>query len=74
MSTKEISNHYKEEVKRLTAKDFMLDSLSRHCASSINLVEALSEKFDKENESVKDINLHLISVINHINKLKNKKT
>ena len=54
MSMKEISKYYKEEVERLTSKDFMLESLSRHCASGINLIDALSTEELKTNESAKE--------------------
>ena len=66
---KEISNYYKGEVEKLTSKDFMLESLSRHCASGINLVDALSEKELEKNDSVKEIKQLLVSVSNHVNKL-----
>lgn len=69
MSMKEISKYYKEEVERLTSKDFMLESLSRHCASGINLIDALSTEELKTNESAKEIKNLLLSVSNHINKL-----
>ncbi len=69
MSMKEISNYYKGEVEKLTSKDFMLESLSRHCASGINLVDALSEKELEKNDSVKEIKQLLVSVSNHVNKL-----
>ena len=70
-SMKDISKYYKKEADRLTSSDFMLESLSRHCASSINLIDSIMDK-DKfaKNNSAKDTKDLLLSVSNNINKLK----
>ena len=66
----EISKYYKDEVDRLTGKDFMLESLSRHCASSLNIIDSLSEKELAGNNSAEEIKILLTNTANHINKLK----
>jgi len=70
-SMKDVRKYYKEEVDRLTGADFMLESLARHCASSINLIDSIMDKdrFAKNN-SAKDTKDLLLSVSNNINKLK----
>jgi len=71
---KEIAKYYKQEVSRLTSEDFMLESLSRHCAASINLIDGITTKDSfSENSSAQDIKTLLVSVTNNINKLKQKK-
>ena len=67
---KEISNYYKNEVKKLTGKDFLIESLLRHCSSGINLINSLSEKDFKNNRKAKEIKNLLISVSNNIEELK----
>jgi len=66
----EISNYYRNEVKKLTGKDFLIESLSRHCSSGINLIDSLSEKEFKNNYKAKEIKSLLVSVYNNIEELK----
>jgi hypothetical protein len=69
----EIAKYYKEEVDRLTSEDFMIESLSRHCSASINLIDSITNKDSfSENTSAQDIKTLLASVANNINKLKQK--
>jgi hypothetical protein len=70
-SMEEIKNYYKEEVDKLTSTDSMLDSLSRSCATSINLIDSLSTKGEfSKNGSADEIKRLLISATSHVNKLK----